>query len=82
MRSPIGSGWQHVMLEDEILVPEQSINQQRKLSFNLQNPYFGTYWARKTIRETLSDQSAIRVRPYHLYNDLDRVIRVSNVILS
>ena len=48
------------MLEDGILVAEQSVTQHLKWSCNLQH----LTWARQVVRETQSGQSAGHFNPY------------------
>ena len=59
-----------IMLQDRILVTEQSLTQQPKWSSDLQ------YWARWLIRAAWSDQSASHSKPGHRYDYPDYILQV------
>ena len=42
--------------------------------------FFGTYWAWRTVREILSDQSAGHVKSLHLYNCSNRVLQIAHLV--
>ena len=51
------------MLEDRILVDEQSVAQQCRWSRDLQHSTSTLNWAKQVVMETCSDQLASHVKP-------------------
>ena len=73
-RPLVGYEWRLIILEDGLLVTEQSVVQEPNKSCDLQH-HFGSYWARRAVGEAWPDKSVGHVKPLYLNDCPDRIFQ-------